>query len=198
MTARPLADLDALAYVDVVLWSRAVPRPAGPHHSVPGSAVTGSTLARLVVLTFVVLVVQSTVGLDVRVGGAHPDVMLLLPIAAGLVGGPNAGAWVGFVSGLVADLFLPTPFGLTGPGLLPGRLRGRALAWPTLAGRDRRQSGGWPAWSRAAASVGAVMLYAVLGAVLGQEQMLKLDLAVIAAVVAVPNALLAAAGASGP
>jgi rod shape-determining protein MreD len=155
--------------------------------------VTGPNLVRLAVLTFLVLVIQSTVGLDIRVGGAHPDLMLLLPIAAGLVGGPNAGAWVGFGAGLVADLFVPAPFGLTAltytlVGFGVGAVL--ALAARSLAGVDGNSW--WLAGLVAlAASVIAVMLYAVLGALIGQEQMLKLDLGVIAAVVAVPNALLA-------
>jgi hypothetical protein len=40
-----------------------------------------------------------------------------------------------------------------------------------------------------AGSAGAAMLYAVLGAVLGQEQMLRVDLGAIGAVVAVTNAV---------
>ena len=67
--------------------------------------------AGLVVLAFAL--VQQTLMLDLRSGGVHPDIMVLLPILAGLVGGPARGASMGFASGLVADLFLPTPFGLS-------------------------------------------------------------------------------------
>ena len=70
-----------------------------------------------------VLLVQSTVGLDITVAGAHPDIMLLLPVAAGMAAGPEEGAVVGFVAGMAADLLLPTPFGLIGPGGMPGGLR---------------------------------------------------------------------------
>ena len=42
-----------------------------------------------------------------------PDIMVLLPIVAGIIGGPARGATIGFGTGLVSDLFLPTPFGLS-------------------------------------------------------------------------------------
>ncbi len=62
---------------------------------------------RVVVTVFCAVTLQGTVLLDVRIGGVHPDVMVLLPVAAGLAGGPAQGATVGFWTGLVADLFLP-------------------------------------------------------------------------------------------
>ena len=68
--------------------------------------------------------------LDLRVGGVHPDIMILLPIVAGIVGGPGRGASMGFGAGLVADLFLPTPFGLSA---LVGCLIGFAVGVTTLA-----------------------------------------------------------------
>ena len=77
----------------------------------------------LVVITFVV--VQQTLVLDLRLGGIHPDIMVLLPIVAGIVGGPATGASMGFGAGLVADLFLPTPFGLSALVGTPRRLRRR-------------------------------------------------------------------------
>ena len=65
----------------------------------------------LVVLLFLVL--HLTVLSRLRIGGAAPDVMLLLAIAAGVVGGPQLGALLGFSAGLVLDLFLETPLGLS-------------------------------------------------------------------------------------
>ena len=75
--------------------------------------MTARDVARvgLVVAAFVTL--QQTLVLDVRIGGVHPDIMVLFPIVAGIVGGPARGASMGFGTGLVADLFLPTPFGLS-------------------------------------------------------------------------------------
>ena len=45
--------------------------------------------------------VQQTLMLDLRIGGVHPDIMVLLPIVAGIVGGPARGASMGFGAGLV-------------------------------------------------------------------------------------------------
>lgn len=143
-------------------------------------------LLRTLLVVLAVLVVQSTVGLDIRVAGAHPDFMLLLPIAAGLAMGPEEGAVMGFVAGMASDLLLPTPFGLSA---LVGCLVGFGVGLTT----GRITEGIW--WLKSlvalAASAGAVMLYAVLGAVLGQEQFLNDGLIAIVAVVSVVNALLA-------
>ncbi|MGH9017480.1 MAG: hypothetical protein ACRDY1_07005, partial [Acidimicrobiales bacterium] len=75
--------------------------------------MTRADTARTTIVLFVVLVVQVTLLDGVRVDGAHPEAMLLLPVAAGYVSGPERGAGLGFVAGLLADLFLPTTFGLT-------------------------------------------------------------------------------------
>jgi len=145
-------------------------------------------LFRTLLVVLLVLLVQSTIGLDIRVAGAHPDLMLLLPIAAGLALGPEEGAVMGFVAGMAADLLLPTPFGLSA---LVGCLVGFGVGSMT----GRITEGIW--WLKSlvalAASAAAVMLYAVLGAVLGQEQFLNDDLIAVVTVVSVVNALLAPA-----
>ena len=124
--------------------------------------------------------------LELRVGGVHPDIMLLLPIVAGIVGGPSRGASVGFATGLAADLFLPTPFGLSA---LVGCLVGFGVGLATIA-FDRSA---W--WVALVAALGASALYevtyGVLGSVLGQPQMLHVALARIVVVVAVTNVVLA-------
>lgn len=149
-------------------------------------SMTSVRLARLAVVLLGTLLVQYTVGLDIRVAGAHPDVTWLLPICAALCAGPEAGALVGFCTGLASDLLLPTPFGLSA---LVGCLLGFATG---LATRSLDRTVWWlPPLAAAAGSAVAVMLYAVLGAVLGQEQFLKVDLGAVVAVVAVTNALLA-------
>ena len=124
----------------------------------------------LVVLLFVV--VQETVMLDIRIGGVHPDIMVLLPIVAGLIGGPSRGATIGFGTGLVSDLFLPTPFGLSA---LVGCLVGFGTGLATQA-LDRTAG-----WLAPVAALGGSALYEVtygaLGSVLGQPQMLHVALA---------------------
>ena len=49
-----------------------------------------ATRIGLVVLGFVT--VQQTLILDIRVGGVHPDIMILLPVVAGIVVAPAGGA----------------------------------------------------------------------------------------------------------
>ncbi len=143
-------------------------------------------VVRVLVVIGGFLLVQWTLGLDLRVAGAHPELTWLLPISAGLVGGPEAGAWVGFTAGLATDLFLPTPFGLSAlVGCVLGFVTGRVL-------QSLPDPGRWIAPVAAVVgSVAAVMLYAVLGAVLGQGQMLHVDLGAVAGVVAVTNGVLA-------
>lgn len=46
-------------------------------------------------------------------GAVRADVMLLLAICFGLQGGPERGALLGFLTGVVTDLFLQTPLGLS-------------------------------------------------------------------------------------
>jgi rod shape-determining protein MreD len=147
--------------------------------------VSSVRLLRLAVVLLGTLLVQYTIGLDIRVAGVHPDVTWLLPICAALCAGPEAGALVGFCTGLATDLLLPTPFGLSA---LIGCLLGFATG---LATRALDRTVWWlPPLAAAAGSALAVMLYAVLGAVLGQQQFLKVDLGAVVALVTVTNALL--------
>ena len=143
-------------------------------------------LGRLSLVVLLFVVVQETVMLDIRIGGVHPDIMVLLPIIAGLVGGPSRGATIGFGTGLVSDLFLPTPFGLSA---LIGCLVGFGTGLATQA-LDRTAG-----WLAPVAALGGSALYEItygaLGSVLGQPQMLHVALARIVVVVSVTNAVLA-------
>lgn len=148
--------------------------------------MTPRDAARLTLVVFGFVVVQETVMLDLRIGGVHPDVMVLLPIVAGIIGGPSRGATIGFGAGLVADLFLPTPYGLSA---LVGCLLGFVVGLATVA-LDRTA---W--WLAPVAALGGSALYELtygaLGSVLGQPQMLHVALVRIVVVVSVTNAVLA-------
>ncbi|HLG67487.1 MAG TPA: hypothetical protein VKV36_06415 [Acidimicrobiales bacterium] len=148
--------------------------------------MTPGAVVRLLAVVAGLLLLDQTVGLDLRVAGAHPELMWLLPVGAALAGGIRVGAVVGFLAGMAVDLVLPTPMGLSA---LVGCLLGAGVG-RVVAGADH------DAWwvapvAGAAGTAAAVMLYAVLGAVLGQEQMLRVDLGAVVAVVAVVNALAA-------
>ncbi len=64
-------------------------------------------------MVLVALTVQQTLLVHLTVGRVHPDVMFLVAVAAGYTAGPGRGSAIGFISGLAADLFVPTPFGMT-------------------------------------------------------------------------------------
>lgn len=131
--------------------------------------------------------VQNALLVNLRIAGVHPDIMVLLPIVAGILGGPSQGAQVGFASGLIADLFLvSTPFGLSA---LVGTLVGFGVGVATVA---LNRSATWlpPVVSLLGSAV-AVVAYGVLGVLLGHPEMLHVDLGLIVAYVAVVNALLA-------
>jgi len=134
--------------------------------------MTGADLARSTLVVAVVLALQHTLLDSVRAGGAHPDAMLLVPVMAGYAAGPERGAVVGFAAGLVADLFLPTPFGLSS---LVGCLLGFASG---LATRSLVRSSWWlPVVVAVAATATGMGAYAILGAVLGDPLMLRVYLA---------------------
>jgi rod shape-determining protein MreD len=148
--------------------------------------MTSSDLARMTVVLFVVLAVQNTLLDSVRVAGAHPDAMLLLPVAAGYMAGPDRGAAFGFAAGLLADLFLPTTFGLSA---LVGCLLGYGTGLTT---RGLVRSSWWlPLVVAAGATAVGLSAYAILGVVLGEPGALTADL-VPALAVATPAAVVLA------
>ncbi|HEY1826784.1 MAG TPA: rod shape-determining protein MreD [Acidimicrobiales bacterium] len=140
---------------------------------------------RAAFVVFVWLMLQSAVLDGFRLGGVHPDIVWLLPVTAAILDGPETGAMVGFWAGLAFDLLLPTPFGL---GALVGCLLGYSTGMATAA-MDRRA-----VWLRPVAaligSVGADMLFAVLGAVFGQQQMVKVNFLALFAVVGISSLIL--------
>jgi len=149
-------------------------------------ALTLADVARATIVIVVVLVIQQTVLDSVRIGGAHPDLMVLLPVMAGYAAGPDRGAVFGFITGLVADLFLPTPYGLSA---LVGCLLGFSTG---IATRGLVRSSWWlPPVVAAGATAAGMGAYAILGAVLGDPGMLRAYL-VPALVVETPSAALLA------
>jgi len=140
---------------------------------------------RLPLLVITILILQQSLLLGFRIHGVHPDLMLLIPIAVGLVAGPQSGALVGFAVGLVADLFVGTPFGLSAfaygfVGLAVGLLENAPI-----------RSNWWlPIMTAVVASAGGVILFAAAGTAVGQSQMLHHGLAWIVGVVALVNGAL--------
>lgn len=144
------------------------------------------TTARASFVLFFTLVLQTTLFADLAVFGVRADVVLLFAIAAGIVGGPDRGAMAGFAAGLGYDLLVVgTPVGLYAlayciTGFVVGTLQGGVL----------RASWWIPVASAMGASVLGVVLFAVIGTVLGQEGYFEARLLQIAAVVAIINGAL--------
>jgi rod shape-determining protein MreD len=142
--------------------------------------------AKVPLILLVFLVMELTVLDRLRVFGAGPDVMLLLAVVAGIVGGPRVGALFGFASGIVLDLFLETPMGLSAlvfciVGYAVGNIQGGVLraAW-------------WiPIVTTFVASVAGVLGYAIVATVVGQPHLVTTHLLIVATVVGVFNALVA-------
>jgi len=141
---------------------------------------------RVPLVLLLVLMVQKSVLEDIHVHDVRPDALLLLAVCAGLVGGAEVGAVVGFAAGLLADMFVLAPLGLSAMvfalvGFAVGALQAGLLraAW-------------WipPATALVACSMG-VLLYGVLGAVVGQTQFVRPQLLTTAILVALMDAALA-------
>lgn len=141
---------------------------------------------RMPLVLAVTLVLHLTVLSRLRVENVRPDALLLVAIVAGLVAGAERGAVAGFCTGLLADLFLQTPFGLS------------ALAYALVGfGVGSIQAGilraAWwiPVVTALAASAGGMVLFGILGAMVGQSDFVGPRLVVIALLVGVMNAILA-------
>jgi rod shape-determining protein MreD len=121
------------------------------------------------------------------VGGAHPDAFLLVAIVAGLLAGSQQGAVLAFVTGLVADLFVPTTFGLSALCfVLVAFTVGLAAGLP-----GGRAPNGFKIVTAALAGIGGTLLFAAIVALLGQPHPGLEAIFMICLVVATGNAVLA-------
>lgn len=123
---------------------------------------------------------------QVRIAGVALDVLLLLAIVAGISGGPDGGAAVGFASGLTVDLLTGSPLGLHaftyclvgyGTGLVEGSVV-RSSAW-------------LPMLTTAAATVAGLALFVAVSSLVGYSVAQNRPLWPIMLVCAIGNALLA-------
>jgi rod shape-determining protein MreD len=140
---------------------------------------------RLPIMLLGALLLQITLLAQVRIFSVMPDFMLLVAVAAGITAGATRGAALGFTSGMLIDLFLPTPLGLSA---LVFTLVGY---WVGVANTGVLRSAWYiPVLTAGGASVAGVTLYALIGSVLG-ERMINGHLITIALVVGLSNAVLA-------
>ncbi len=135
----------------------------------------------LVVVTSVLI--HTAVTSQLRIGDTSPDLLILLPVTAGMVAGRSIGAAMGFGTGMALDLFLTSPFGLSALvycllGYLVGAFQGGLVAVsPSVT-----------ALAALAASAVGVLLYAASSAVLGQPVAVD-RLVTVVGLVSVVNAL---------
>jgi rod shape-determining protein MreD len=88
------------------------------------------------------VIVQSTLIPEIQIGGAMPDLVLLLALAWTLMAGFQTGSIWAMVGGVLQDLVSATPVGTTslalvivvgGASLVLGRVNPRNLIYPALA-----------------------------------------------------------------
>lgn len=141
---------------------------------------------RVSFLLVAALTLQVGFGPHLQVLGVQADLMLLIAIAAGLAAGPERGAAVAFASGIGYDLLVQTPFGLSA-------LTYALLAYVVGSLQDTVLRAAWwiPIVTATAASLLGVILYVVLGTMVGVE-FLGVSVPKVAIVVAVLNTLVAA------
>ena len=138
---------------------------------------------------FLAMFLHITVMASIHIDHVRPDVLLLVTVVGGLVGGSEQGAAIGFVVGMFADLTLQTPFGLSALVLT---LVGFAVG--TLQSVILRTSWWIPPLTAVVASAIGVVLFATLGALIGQSQLLRPGpghLMVVAGLVALMNGVVA-------
>jgi rod shape-determining protein MreD len=131
--------------------------------------MTFATWARLGGVLVVALVFQVALLNQVLIFGLHPDVMVIFPVAAGLIAGAERGATIGFAAGLLADLVVALPYGLSPltfclAGFVAGLLARAAGA---------HEIGLLTSVSCSALAAATTLLYAVIGTVIGQPGLLS-------------------------
>lgn len=137
----------------------------------------------LIIVTSVVL--QTAFVAELRIGGAIGNIMALVAIAAGVEGGAERGAIIGFAAGLTYDAVLQTPFGL------------HALVFCVVAylvgtfQRSVLRAAWWiPVVTAVAGTAASVILYVLAGQLLGQQYRVA-NLPLIIVVTSLMNGFLA-------
>ena len=142
------------------------------------------TVVKSTLVLFAALVLQLSIVSDLRLFGAVGDMLVLVTVGAAQADGPDRGAPFGFVAGLLYDLVLDTPFGLSA---LTYALVGYAVGLVSVA--VGRSGGWWPIVLAALGGAAAMGLYTAIGHLVGTPYPTD-ELPAIALVVAGWNAAL--------
>ena len=130
-------------------------------------------------------VVEVEVLSRLRIFDVAAQVLLASAVAAGMTGGPERGALYGFAAGLMIDLYLPTPFGLSGISFAIA-----AFAFGFVAGRVVEELWLTRIGFVAVGSVLGTILYVLFGEAIGQRGLYRDDFVQVLAIIAALNALL--------
>ena len=141
---------------------------------------------RLGVVFLLALLVQLTVFVDVRIAGVAPELLALLAVIAGFFVGPDRGPVIAFAAGLLWDVYLPTPLGVS------------AITFAVVAFAVGSLNEGLFHDTRSqlmlvagVASASTVIGSALLGSILGESGLIGTHMLVVAFVVGLINAVVA-------
>lgn len=144
-----------------------------------------SVPVRLGLVMVAALLVQLTVFVDVRFFGVAPELLSLVAVVGAFLVGSERGPVLAFIAGLIWDVYLPTPLGIT------------AITFALVAYAVATLNEGLFQDSRSQltmvvflASGGAVLGYALLGGIMGSPELLRIDMFRIAVIVGIVNAVL--------
>lgn len=123
--------------------------------------------------------------IDMDLFGVHPDVMLLVAVCGGIVGGASRGAEIGFFAGLLSDLVLPGNLGVSALAFAIVGFGAGAVSQSVI----HATRGIWVGITVAATAAG-VLLYAAVAQLLGQDTLSDPRLWLIVGIVSLCNAVL--------
>ena len=144
------------------------------------------TVAKLGAVFLIALVLQLTVFVDVRLGSVAPELLALVAILAARRVGADRGANIAFFAGLLWDVYLPTPLGLA------------AISFAVVAYAIGSMESGLFHDTRIQAillaglgTAAVVTIYALLGALVGHDDLVSGQLPGIVLRAAAANSILA-------
>lgn len=140
-------------------------------------------------LLVVALVVQVSVLARLHLPGAVPDLMLLVVLALAMVYGHVGGALVGFTAGLLADVAPPADHAVGRYALVLAVIGYLAGLIKPESGQVRTAAG--PMLTVACAAAGSTLLYAGVGALVGESSVRGVGLGSLVLTAAIYDLLLA-------
>ena len=143
------------------------------------------TAVRVGALCLGALTLQITLFTQVRLFGVAPELLALVAILAGMIAGSQRGSLIAFVSGLTWDVYLATPLGLSAISFTLVAYAVSSVDQGLI--RDTRAQMLAIVFGGTAASIG---LYAIMGELMGQGDLVSWHLVRVMLVASAMNALL--------